>query len=134
MGRRIVNIALLGAGAMGRCHAETIACHLRDARLAATADRAEARARHAVLLDDNPLVADTAPDTPAPGAGERQEFATGGIRLRSRRGGVRLEGKDGDRARDRRAVPAVTGHDGVRALEIAPVAIRSQREGLPVRV
>ncbi len=60
MVRRIVNIALLGAGEMGRYHAETIGRHLRDARLAAVVDPVEAHARQAACFGDNPLVANAA--------------------------------------------------------------------------
>jgi myo-inositol 2-dehydrogenase / D-chiro-inositol 1-dehydrogenase len=62
MGRGFVNIALLGAGQIGRYHADTIARHLRDARLAAVADPLATNAREAASLSDNVVVADTAAD------------------------------------------------------------------------
>jgi myo-inositol 2-dehydrogenase/D-chiro-inositol 1-dehydrogenase len=62
MGRRIVNIALLGAGEIGQFHAETIARHLRDAQLAAVADPMATNAREAASVGDNVLVADAAAD------------------------------------------------------------------------
>ena len=57
MGSRVINIALLGAGEIGQFHAETIARHLRGARLTAVADPVDEHARCAAAQGDGVRVA-----------------------------------------------------------------------------
>ena len=78
MGRRIVNIALLGAGEMGRYHADTIG-RLRDAQLVAVVDPVAANARQAATYSDNPLVADAALKNRLPAIGLTLLFARDGL-------------------------------------------------------
>jgi len=58
--RSIVSMALIGAGEIGRFHAETLARHLPDARLVAVADPATADAERAAAFGDGVLVAASA--------------------------------------------------------------------------
>lgn len=60
MGTRVIGLALLGAGEIGQFHAETIARHLRGARLAAVADPVDEHARCAAAQADGVRVAATA--------------------------------------------------------------------------
>ncbi len=62
MTRRIVSVALIGAGEIGRFHAETLARHLPDARLAAVVDPATPDAERAAALGDGVFVAARADD------------------------------------------------------------------------